>query len=379
MKKVAFVVPRMGVGGVEHSLLGLLQYAPQKTMDITLIVFSSEGELLAQVPPYIHIKYAMSVGKSESMRGALSTGLKKLGLHRIFKLLKVVYHKLGPMLVKKEPDNEFDVIVAYCDGLATWYTAKSLCAAKKIAFVHTDFLRAGYNAETERQIYKEYQQIFFGSQKARTHFLQLIPEFEHKTAILPNCVNIDRIQALSQHSCNFIENEQNAVNIITVGRLSHEKGVEKIPEILRLAKNDGLNIHWYLVGEGPEADNLLALAKKSGVSDFLTLLGLQLNPYKYMAQCDIYVQPSNYEGYCIALAEAQILGLPCVACDFAGADEQIIDGVNGYISGMGAEAIYADLKSLIICGDVRKKMGLSAVKQVKTEHSKLFEQWWQQL
>lgn len=61
----------------------------------------------------------------------------------------------------------------------------------------------------------------------------------------------------------------------------------------------------------------------------LILLGTKLNPYPYIKNCDIYVQPSRSEGYCLTLAEAKILEKPIVVTEFAGSFEQIENQING--------------------------------------------------
>lgn len=379
MKRIAIVQPRMGLGGVERSLLGLLRHAPRQELDITLILLSPGGELLDEVPEWVHIQYAPNGGKAESLRSHVSEALKKLRMQRLFTFAKSVYHKLGPRLQHRADGGgeAFDVAVAYSDGLATWYTASAVRAAKKAAFVHTDFLRAGYDARSERPVYESFDTIYLCSAPAREHFLEVLPGFSGRAEVLPNCVDGSRVRRLAQEPCRRLDAD--AVRLITVSRLSPEKGLEKIPVLLKRLREDGLKAHWYVVGGGPGETSLKAGAARLGVAEDLTLLGPKTNPYPYMAQCDVYVQPSNYEGYCIALAEARALCLPCAACAFSGAAEQIENGVTGFVTGMDASGLYEGVRPLVESESLRGAIRENLAGQGQDGQPELYSRWWRGL
>jgi len=377
MKKAVFVLPHMGLGGVERSFLGLLRYAPKQDWDITLLLLSPGGELLNEVPEWVHVRCPSSGGAAERFRAGISGALKKLKTRRVFSFAKSVYHKFGPKLQHRADSETFDVAVAYSDGLATWYVASAIRAAKKIAFVHTDFLQAGYNAQSERPVYQGYDSIYFGSAQSRARFLELLPGLSAKTEVLPNCIDREHIRLLAQEPCEALDME--GVSLMTVSRLSPEKGLEKIPMLLNMLQADGVHVHWYVVGGGSEGERLKAEAARLGVERHLTLLGPKNNPYPYMAQCDVYVQPSNYEGYCIALAEARALGLPCVACAFSGAEEQIRNGVTGFVTGMEASELYKGLKPLVESKERRSMFRRNLEIEGHRDQSEIFSRWWQGL
>jgi len=376
MKKIAFILPGMGIGGVERSFLGLLRFAPKDEFDITLLLFSRGGELLVEIPEWVHIEYVLQAEGAEELRKGISSFLKKLRLHRVFAAAKAVYHALGPKLIGKAQQQKYDIAVAYNDGLASWYAAKSVTADTKIAFVHTDLKKAGYNAQTEYETYRNFDVIYFGSELSKEHFLELLPDCKAKCEVLPSCVDGDYVRKQADEQECVLPND--TVRLMTVGRLSHEKGMDKIPEILRLFKSERLPVKWYVIGDGIERENLLAQAKQLEVEDSMIFLGSKHNPYPYMAQCDIYVQPSNYEGYCIALAEARALFRPCVACCFSGADEQLRDGIDGFVTGMSASELYDKCKLLVENKQLREQF----TKQM-FEHGTLSQDrfcvWWKTL
>ena len=104
-------------------------------------------------------------------------------------------------------------------------------------------------------------------------------------------------------------------------------------------KEKGYDIRWYFVGEGSDLEHCKNEVDRLGLSKEVVFLGIQTNPYAYMRDCDIYMQPSRHEGFCITLAEALCFSNPIVATNFTGAQEQLLGRENGFVVGMSAEEI----------------------------------------
>ena len=104
---------------------------------------------------------------------------------------------------------------------------------------------------------------------------------------------------------------------------------------------------WYVVGYGPLEDELLKLITELGLNNYFFLLGKKMNPYPYIKACDIYVQPSRYEGKAVTIREAQILGKPVVITNFPTAKSQVNDRIDGLITPMGVEGIVEGLQKVI--------------------------------
>lgn len=379
MKRILFVVPDLEIGGVQRALVTLLCTVPPDELDLTLLTFREGGALLEQVPAQVLVRVERRLGRSERLRAGVSNTLRALGFKNLFRWTKKLYHRLGSRLGKAEGSEYYNVAVAYADGLATWYVAQSVHAGEKIAFVHTDVSRAGYDAQQEGGGYACFARIVFGSQAARQSFLSLMPQFREKTELLPNIVDPTLIVHLAEQPSSF-ETRTDMLTVVTVGRLSTEKGVGKVPLLLRRLKDAGVPARWYLVGEGPERGTVLQLAHKLDVDQDLILTGALQNPYPYMRGCDIYVQPSEYEGYCIAVAEARALCRPIVACDFAGAREQLEDGVTGFVTGMHVEEIFPAI--LILAEQPERRVAFrEALKkqQRETADIELLARWWDTL
>ena len=122
-----------------------------------------------------------------------------------------------------------------------------------------------------------------------------------------------------------------------------------IPEILAKLKADEYNLRWYILGGGEESEKekLIESALKHNVAEMLILLGTKINPYPFMRDCDIYVQPSRFEGKPISVEEAKIMRCPIVAANYLSAKEQLAGGKYGMIADINPESLYKNIKTLI--------------------------------
>ncbi|WNF39030.1 glycosyltransferase [Bacillaceae bacterium IKA-2] len=96
--------------------------------------------------------------------------------------------------------------------------------------------------------------------------------------------------------------------------------------------------------------------KDYNLIDHFILLGSNPNPYPFIKNCDIYVQPSRYEGYCITTMEAKCLNKPIITTDVNGAREQIIPGQTGLIVSIDEEELYKGIKELINNESLRRHL-----------------------
>ena len=107
--------------------------------------------------------------------------------------------------------------------------------------------------------------------------------------------------------------------------------MDEIPELCQMVRTAGVNIKWYIIGYGVMEQDIKAAITKAGMEDYVILLGKKSNPYPYMLACDIYAQPSLYEGNSVTVREAQMLCKPVVVTNYPTANSQIQNGVDGVI------------------------------------------------
>src|SRR5699024_6629098 len=157
--------------------------------------------------------------------------------------------------------------------------------------------------------------------------------------IFRNIISKQIINEMAKKPISFDDNFQ-GIKIVTVGRLSEEKGQDIAIQVLSKLRKSGYDIRWYCIGDGNKREEYERLIKDYGLENDFILIGPTSNPFPFILKADFYVQPSRHEGFCLTLAEAICLNKSIVTTDFIGAYEQIIDGHNGWIVKFDQQALY---------------------------------------
>jgi len=368
-KKILFVINTMGRAGAEKVLTALLRQLDPDLVEVDLLSLIPRGEMYSRVPEFVNI-----LNTEPIMASVLDKDGKKYVKRHVFKALlkkarfisylpyalknikaqkkrgRVMPDKLFWKLISDSAprfSKEYDLAVGYTEGASTYYVANYVFAKKKVSFIHVDFLTAGYIPALEKQYYDVMDNIFCVSIAVRQNFADLFPQYDEKTKVFNNIVTPEEIIG----RCDEFDPYQDGFNgtrFLTVARLHFQKGLDiAIKTFAKLKKMGYNNIKWYVLGEGDERGNLESLISEHGLQDDFILFGASMNPYPYINGCDIYIQPSRFEGYCIALTEALILGKPAIVTDFAGARDQIIPGETGIITTLLNENLLNCIKNLL--------------------------------
>lgn len=383
MKNILFVVYTLGVGGVEKALLNLISILPDN-VSVTILTMEKKGELLNDLPDnvkvlestiYKDIKWIINgnpyqVIKTLFIRKQIIFGIQFLffTIYRNFTRDSLPLYKF---LFRKEKNiaQLYDAAIAYAgpSGLIDFFTVKKIHSKKKIGWIHFDILKFGIDQGMTRQLYKIYNKIFVVSKVAKEHFDQIFPEFKNKTEIFYNVVSPIEVQKQADSDVSFDDNFSGK-RILTVGRISPEKGQNYAIEALKILVEKGYPVKWYFVGDGHFRKECEELVMKYQLEEYVAFLGTKKNPYPYMKDCDIYVQPSRHEGYCITLAEAKVFGMPIVATDFVGAREQLMSRSNSVVTGFAA----TDLANGIIKIMESSTCKINGISDAKSSDIKLF-------
>lgn len=368
-KKILFVIPALGVGGAEKSLLELLEKWDYEKYEVDLLLLKREGVLKNSVPSSVNI-VSLNAYEQLMLRNGfksivamisekhISIGLKKLFISVLFKILGkyysddfLIWKMMGKNLSNFE--KKYDVVFSYLQGITAYYTIDKICAKKKVLWMHSAYGKYVKNIKFDRSYNERYDDIITVSESAREDLISYYPNKSENIHVILNSINVEKIKSLANEP---ILVEDDVVNIVSVGRLHYAKGFDLvIPAISRL-KDEGYNIKWMIVGEGPERKRLRKIISKANLEDTIILIGEQKNPYPYIKAADIYIQPSRYEGYCITLAEAIVLERPIIASNFFGAKEQIIDQHTGLITTLSTSDIYGNLKKLVDNDELRNNL-----------------------
>lgn len=134
--------------------------------------------------------------------------------------------------------------------------------------------------------------------------------------------------------------------LVTVARLSPEKGIGRLLDIMKRLKDDGEKLHLWILGDGPIEADLKQKRIDLRLEDEVQFLGRQSNPHKFTSKADVFVCSSFVEGYSTACTEAIMLNVPVVTTCVSGAEEIIEEANCGKMTGMDDDSLYAALKEV---------------------------------
>ena len=212
-------------------------------------------------------------------------------------------------------------------------------AKKKIAWIHTDYSTIHVNVVQELAVWSGYDYIASISPDCTRSFLKTFPSLEKKIIEIENIMSPDFVRAQADLLDVSEEMPSAGIRLLSVGRFTRQKNYDNLPDIARRIVEAGYrDLRWYIIGFGGDEALIRQKIAEAGMQDHVIILGKKENPYPYMKACDIYVQPSRYEGKSVTVREAQILCKPVIITNYTTAPSQISDGVDGVIVPMDNEA-----------------------------------------
>lgn len=369
------------MGGIERALISLLEAIPKDNYAITVLVMGSGGELSKELEN-VEVKCLFGDDKSIMSKlinciksGRFSDAYKTIYYTSLSQLAKSVFKQemyYSKMLLNIQ--KEYDIAIAYHTpaSFPVIYVHNNIRAKRKVAWIHSDVSKYIKELEPYKEYYDHFNKIFCVSKYRLNKFVEAFPHLKERVSVFYNLINQEKINFLSKEK-GFVD-KFNGVRILTIGRLTEEKGQDIIPHVISKSLEKGHNIKWYCIGDGELRYKLENLIKKYNLEERLILLGTKNNPYPYLKQCEIYVQPSRHEGFCISLAEARIINKTILATDFVGAKEQINDNNTGMIVKFDKDLIYKKLDYLLenknFCQQLEKNLSLEN-KQINNDIDKL--------
>lgn len=358
----------MEIGGAETALVGLLNALDPARVDVDLFLYDHRGEMMQFIPEWVNLlpqipKYSVLERPIVELvkRGFWGIAAARMWAKRIS---KVAYKRSGskqennggldkmskcttPLLPKINPSMTYDLAISFLTPHRI--VAEKVKAKKKIAWIHTDYTRVWVDAEDELKVWQKYDYVASISGDVTNTFLQVFPSLAPKIVEIENILSptFVRKRAELQDVDKEIRHE-GAITLLSVGRFSDAKNYDNVPDICkRLINKTKLNIKWYIIGYGGDEALIRQKIKEAGMEEHVILLGKRINPYPYIKVCDIYVQPSRYEGKSVTVREAQMLCKPVVVTNYPTAPSQIRSGVDGVIVPMDNEGCAHGLAEVI--------------------------------
>lgn len=368
MKKILFMAINMNVGGTEKSLINLIHEMPSSEYEIIVLLLEKSGGYLETLENFDNVtvkELNQYSGKRflihDSPKNVIKHYLKEKEITKTFKIFvsyiisKVFnnsYFYIRSVVNEFSPDlGDYDVAVAYAGPMdfISQFIINKVKANIKIQWVHFDVDKIYFDKKFANKVYSKFDKVYVVSEFANRHLLKAVPEIRNFTEVKYNIVSAELCKDLADTGESF-DDDFDGVRILTVGRLSKEKGQNIIPKVINELCNQNINFRWYLIGEGNLKDEIATEIKSMGLEQHLVFLGLRTNPYPYYKDCDIYVQTSLYEGYSLSILEAKVFDKYIISTDVSGIREQFENYKNGTIVNNSvesfADAIFKNIKKL---------------------------------
>lgn len=419
-KKIFIFNYFMYIGGAERALLGLLNAFDYTKYEVDLFLALHQGEFLHFIPKEVNLlpEDKMYASYAIPLKKVLFSKTFPIGVARLIARWKFnkykkrknlinseasfqyIIREMMPFLAMINPNKEYDLAISF---LAPHnIVLDKVKAKKKICWIHTDYTQIDVNVDLELPVWSRYDYIASISTDVTRTFLQVFPSLKDKIVEIENILSPRFVRERADLENVQEELEQSkSINLLSIGRFSDAKNYDNVPDIcsrmLRILNANALNenenenananqglrpanqapaanqgdsrltkpkaanqarsaIKWYIIGYGGGEELIRQKIREAGMENHVIILGKRSNPYPYIKACDIYVQPSRYEGKSVTVREAQMLGKPIVVTNYPTASSQIRDGVDGVIVPMDNEGCAQGIARVILDAPLRQRL-----------------------
>lgn len=334
-KKILFINGHLNIGGIERSLVDLLNNLDNTIYDVDLLLLEGTGTYINQIPSYINV---INTDTKDAIGPFLNIFIHNIRNYNISNIMYRLITNIGLSINKKilkylRPilgiAPLYDCAISYRGGFYTDLLVYTVNSKKKICWWHHG--ECIYNKDSIQKINKTWEQIdtiIAVSHGCKNIILSNFKYPSSKIQIIPNMVNIEMIQLMANHINPYPKDK---INIVTVATFTPEKHLEDIIDITSLLiKNNISNFNWHIIGDGILYDIIKSKIINHHLEKYIILHGRKSNPYPYIKHADLYVHTSYIESQCIAVLEAMTLKVPCIVCESLGPKEYIKNGYNGF-------------------------------------------------
>ncbi|WP_338449833.1 glycosyltransferase [Niallia oryzisoli] len=372
-KNLLFVMPSLSAGGGEKSLVNLLSQVDYNSYNVDLLLFHKNGIFLNLLPKQVNV--IEPLGDYTTFKYPLNHAVRKfikknkfhLALGRLIFALKNraikdtsraeqytwKYQSRSINVLEKE----YDAAIGYLEKSAIYFVVDKVKSKRKIGWIHTNYTNSGMDGYFDQPYFNQLNQIVTVSEECARSLNENFKGIDDKVKVIYNIVSPTLIHQLADNPIkDSLSAGPNETSLITIARLSYEKGIDIAIRACEKLVNKGYKIKWHVLGEGNERDRLEEMIRKKGLEDHFILLGLRENPYPYVKMGDIYIQPSRYEGKSIAIDEAKILHKPIIVTNYETAKDQITNEINGLIVDMTEKGLSEGIERLIQKQDLKRSL-----------------------
>ena len=359
MKRILFVLPSLGMGGMERALITIANQLIDHGYEVTVCILDDITDLSDELDKRVrllHKPYKSHLGqKIPYIRHVLYDD----GMWERRTTPQQLYeYYVG--------DEKYDVEIAFFRGLSVKIISGSTNRkAIHLAWVHNDYRKlSGYQScfQNMRQVYEAYtrfDRVVCVSQQAREGFIEAVGDTGN-TVTVYNILPVSRIEELSAE-CAEINVHRGKLHLVIIARLLDKaKGQLRLINAVSRLYDEGYDISLAIVGGGTDEQRIWDRIEFRNASSYITMTGSQKNPYPYIKEADLLVCASYYEGYNLTVAEALILDTPVLSTDCTGPNEILDGGKYGMIVENSEDGLYQGLKTLYDNPELLREYGEKA-------------------
>ena len=383
-KKIIFITQALWIGGIETALVNLLNCIDYNEYDVTVLVCRASLEMKEKINSkcrLIIIDREQTISfnsayKYKSLYHLTEEPDNPSSLHNIMMwtvpVIKWFENRLYIRYIRDFIKEEhFDAAIIYSDVVSE-IAIRAINADKYLMFYHHGAMRHVYH---DGIAYKKCEKIIAVSQNQALELKKFVPKYADKITVINNFTDVKGIISRSLLPCEDTFDSEK-YDIVTVGRVSYEKGMDlAVQACAKLVSNGFKNIKWWIVGDGPAMPEIKKLVSKLNMNDYVNLVGMKENPYPYIKNADLYVQPSRFESFGLTIKEAMILCKPIISTSTFGAKEIIQNRKNGILCSSEkndlANKIEEFIKSSKLFNDMKFQHN---IKDFEIENRKLMEE-----
>ena len=365
MKKVLIIHSNMELGGAEISLLGMLDSFDYSKYSVDVFLLEHKGELLEELPKHVTLLPEISAYKAMVTSVVNCIKMKQYGIALARSLSKAAflvenrknkysdagyvlkqYYHANALSLLPPIEGCYDMAISFIDP--HFILSNKVNADVKVGWFHTDFSRIIPNEKLEQKMWSGCDYVVNVSDQCKDAFDAVHPYMRDNSLMIEN---IKSYRLIKEKAALFYPEmempKDGSIRLLSVGRFCRAKNFDNVPDICRRLREKGHNVKWYLIGFGGDEALIRQKILEAGMEDYVIILGKKENPYPYIAACDLYVQPSRYEGKCVSVIEAQILHKPVVITDYATSGSQLRDGYDGIVVPIDNESCTKGIAAVI--------------------------------
>lgn len=381
---VLIAMDTMMCGGIEKSLISLLCVLSENELKCNVLFNNKKGAFLKYIPKWVNIKsikYDENIVKEKCLgrTGMLKYWIRRFDIINCIKFLRIyrresrlgydeeIIHRSRRFqkgIVNSEDflTKTYDLAVAYANFEQMILVAENVKAHRKIAFFHSDFKDVANNIHAYDYVLSYFDSIYCVSKDLTSALKSEFPN-------LSDCIHFYP-HVFSRKNCEQMATKEIAawpdnkdIKLLTVARFEKDKGVDMIPEIAKELRSNGMVFNWIIIGGGSLIKEIRGKIHDYDLENYVVCQGASDNPYPYFKTCDIYIQPSRNEGYCLTLAEARAFNRPIISTKFYGSVEQLDNGRLGMLTNPDVKSLSAAIYELSHNEGQRQKYSESLSKE----------------